>query len=360
MHESSTTSGEEILIRRRIREADDGAQDEFDDVSVDLGWYDKHQISGPRIWMPRFGRIPAPATLAEFIGVADQIAARSDAGICGWRGQSCGAWGVQTGAARRALQPWSRRESRERLQMHERLRDLMNRGEQDRRREKVREEGAAGHQRDVEKYEQYLLNQARRRGFGFVDGRELSDLQLLALLQHHGAATNLLDVSRSVVIALWFAASVQPDETGVVIAFDQARLTTVNAEKAELPLAKLNDDLAREHARTPVGYWAPDALTPRILGQHGQFLLPLTGEEPWGTVPLRATYVWQSDLEANSLGPDDARVFFIAVTPDLKESVRVAGENGLLGLDEAEIYPDLPGFAQANQAGRAIPLSPYP
>ena len=36
-------------------------------------------------------------------------------------------------------------------------------------------------------------------------GRQLSDLEILAELQHFGAATCLIDFSRSALVALWFA-----------------------------------------------------------------------------------------------------------------------------------------------------------
>ena len=37
------------------------------------------------------------------------------------------------------------------------------------------------------------------------NGQQLSDLEILAELQHFGAATCLIDFSRSALVALWFA-----------------------------------------------------------------------------------------------------------------------------------------------------------
>ena len=50
-----------------------------------------------------------------------------------------------------------------------------------------------------------LIEPARSRGFGQQDGGRLSDLQLVAKLQHFGAPTGLLDFSWSPLVALWFA-----------------------------------------------------------------------------------------------------------------------------------------------------------
>lgn len=47
-------------------------------------------------------------------------------------------------------------------------------------------------------------------------GRKLTDFELLAKLQHHGAATRLIDVSRNMLVALWFTCSSEPEKTGLL------------------------------------------------------------------------------------------------------------------------------------------------
>lgn len=49
------------------------------------------------------------------------------------------------------------------------------------------------------------IREARLRGHGTKNGRDLSDLELLAELQHFGAATLLIDFTFSPQVALWFA-----------------------------------------------------------------------------------------------------------------------------------------------------------
>ena len=50
-----------------------------------------------------------------------------------------------------------------------------------------------------------LIEDARRLGYDERDGKILSDLELLADLQHRGAATCLIDFTNSAFVALWFA-----------------------------------------------------------------------------------------------------------------------------------------------------------
>ena len=65
----------------------------------------------------------------------------------------------------------------------------------------------------IDYHRETLVNPARTRGFGVETGREISDLQLLAKLQHFGAATGLLDFTWNPLVALWFACS-QSDADG--------------------------------------------------------------------------------------------------------------------------------------------------
>ncbi|WP_237058266.1 FRG domain-containing protein [Microbulbifer sediminum] len=73
-------------------------------------------------------------------------------------------------------------------------------------------------------YEEYLLRHATHQGYRFESGRELSDFELLAKLQHHGAATRLIDCSRNIMAALWFACASEPDKTGLLFGVDSDHL----------------------------------------------------------------------------------------------------------------------------------------
>ena len=91
-----------------------------------------------------------------------------------------------------------------------------------------------------------LLEPARTLGFGSDSGQRMSDLQLLAKLQHFGAATALIDFTWDPLVALWFACE-ESSCDGRVFILDlsdclrfQEITSDVNAQSAEEIFAPIN------------------------------------------------------------------------------------------------------------------------
>jgi hypothetical protein len=60
-----------------------------------------------------------------------------------------------------------------------------------------------------------ILNEARRWGLGRDLGSSATDMHMLAVLQHHGVPTRLIDVTSNPMTALWFAVEEnEPKEGG--------------------------------------------------------------------------------------------------------------------------------------------------
>lgn len=80
-----------------------------------------------------------------------------------------------------------------------------------------------------------LLSNARRLQLDHGLNGRMTDLELLAVLQHHGAATRLLDVTTNALVAAYFAVedNSRDDEDGVVFGVDMTD-------------SLLSDQLARE------------------------------------------------------------------------------------------------------------------
>jgi hypothetical protein len=108
----------------------------------------------------------------------------------------------------------------------------------------------------------------------------------------------------------------------------------------------------------PAVGWIPRNLTQRILAQRSLFVLSAYADQPCGSVQIASTYVWQRDIDQGLVNPNEPRVFFIAVTPELKKEVLDAGRSGLLGVDPTSLFPDILGFATANGCSQDVPLPP--
>ena len=64
-------------------------------------------------------------------------------------------------------------------------------------------------------YHKTLLEKCKLKNYDTREGKSLSELQLLADLQHHGSATCLIDFTRSALVALWFACEkIESDKDG--------------------------------------------------------------------------------------------------------------------------------------------------
>ena len=174
-----------------------------------------------------------------------------------------------------------------------------------------------------------LIEDARSLGHDQKNGQQLSDLELLAELQHFGAATCLIDFSRSALVALWFACqqrTTEQETNGKVFAVrrdDPARFKTVNPE-----LIKQNIDYffnPDEDNKYWLYQWEPKLQNSRIIAQHSVFVF---GRVEIESVP-ECIIIKSSKLKIKSN------------KQKILESL-----NQLSDITEASIFPDFDGFAR--------------
>lgn len=123
-----------------------------------------------------------------------------------------------------------------------------------------------------------LIDEAILRGYNDRNGRQLSQLEMLAELQHYGAATCLIDFSYSAQIALWFACQKdlktsqdsEDSPNGKVFAvyndlpdFEEVK-SGMLSDKIEAFLQDEDD--------SPLYYWQPRQHNNRIIAQQSIFL----------------------------------------------------------------------------------------
>ena len=169
-----------------------------------------------------------------------------------------------------------------------------------------------------------LIEKARVRGHDQLNGQRLTDLELLAQLQHYGAATCLIDFSRNALVALWFACqqSSNGEANGKVVAVrsdDPARFKTVTSDIIENKIKCFFKPIDyRVDARYPLYQWEPKYQNNRIIAQNSVFVFG------------------GAELET-----EDECVITLGSKQDILESL-----DRLFGITEASMYPDFDGFAR--------------
>ena len=181
-----------------------------------------------------------------------------------------------------------------------------------------------------------LIEPARTAGFGVDDGLEVSDLQLLAKLQHFGAATGLIDFTWNPLVALWFACKPgeNDDRAGKVFV---ANLNDPNkfgrvSNKPEDQSIKTIFSSENGSDDRPF-YWEPTPLGTsnfRILRQRSVFVIgrPLVPDNVVEAIEIRA-----SDKKS--------------IMAELEER---------LDINERTLFVDIHGFSTVNHADAPIRL----
>ena len=125
-----------------------------------------------------------------------------------------------------------------------------------------------------------LIEPARLEGYAHRQDKELNDLELLATLQHQGAATCLIDFTANFHIALWFACQ-DNTEVGRVFVVNRGDIHTfeeVTPARATDSIEKLfqrltlSDTTIHLDEQAEVNYWKPPPIENRILVQHSCFI----------------------------------------------------------------------------------------
>ena len=202
-------------------------------------------------------------------------------------------------------------------------------------------------------YHEYLLKKCKLKNYDQREQKQLDDLELLADLQHHGAATCLIDFTRNALVALWFACQKSDDVDGKVFVVNTAdEKTFLETMPTDIKEAKSISDLLELKTRetdkkqaaggpTPetlvaspnqptFWYWTPAHLNERITAQHSLFLfgLPSSG-----------------GLNSEELIIESAN----------KEQIRKELED-LHDIREESLFPDFVGFAYTQRYNAPYPI----
>lgn len=188
-------------------------------------------------------------------------------------------------------------------------------------------------ERSIVRAETSLLKRARHEGYGIRDGVRLSDLELLALLRHLGAATRLLDFSRSALVALWFACNTGPDVDGELLGINSGQVMGgPEGQDLEVEADQYEDVMAELGQTSDVWHWQPTRVSPRVAAQHSHFLLSTFVDEEHGTTAI-------GDVK------DSAQI--VIDVPAVLKPALLELLAGLFDIRQLSMFPDVEGFANA-------------
>ena len=201
-------------------------------------------------------------------------------------------------------------------------------------------------------YHEDLLKKCKLKNYDRREQKQLDDLELLADLQHHRAATCLIDFTRNALVALWFACK-KPDANGKVFIINRAdekifgEITDKDKDKPIRDILEFETRGTDEHqaAGSPTPetlaafpnkptfwYWSPAHLNERITAQHSLFLFGLPS--------------------SGGLSSEE-----IIIELDSKEEVQENLEE-LHNICEESLFPDFVGFAYIQRADAPYTLGP--
>ena len=245
-------------------------------------------------------------TVSDYLAEICESPSPSAAAVYAYRGQKNSSWPLRSGAARRLRE-------RYRFDDESKIPSFSN--------------------IYVEYHQNVLIDPARTRGFGLDNGRTLSDLEILAKLQHFGAATGLLDFTYSPLIALWFACQNQECD-GRTFTINTADPLVFGKVTHQVMQRGISEVLApdADAGSTLPWIWEPvatgDAQT-RVLIQHSLFVI---GRPSISKDVAREIVIRKEDKE------------------HLREELEVT-----YAIREESLFKDLYGFASVNRASYPIP-----
>lgn len=177
---------------------------------------------------------------------------------------------------------------------------------------------------DVDKVEREMLEDFQRRSIHLIDYHPGNAWDWLALAQHHGMATRLLDWSENPLIALWFSMVPKTEARHA----DYSVVWGFNVPEEDIVASTEDMDPFKERM-TQV--FKPNHITKRISAQFGWFTIHKANKE-------KKFIPFEKNTEYSE------RLFKIKVSSECFAECKKRLHN--FGINSASMYPDIDGLAK--------------
>jgi len=254
-----------------------------------------------------FGSLPCPKNFNELLSlIAENRKKASSWNVSYWRGQSSIEWKIDSGAVRRL------KHKKNRCQKPSNIKDS-----------------------DICWYEKKLIEKSRKNMFDFDShNRRMSDFEILVKLQHHGAATRLVDFTKSALIALFFCVNDQEyqNDYGLLFGIDTH---IIGGHEDDFDFGLNYDNLIEFTQDSSTVYSiSPPPISSRIAAQHAILLYSKYTDGTYGSLCLEEESEYYK---------------FIAISPELKIQCNDYLTN-FFDITRSTMFPDFTGFCEINSA----------
>ncbi|MGO9620421.1 MAG: FRG domain-containing protein [Desulfobaccales bacterium] len=179
----------------------------------------------------------------------------------------------------------------------------------------------------LEKKERIIIEEFRKKSTPFLDKPPKNDWELLAIAQHHGLPTRLLDWTTNPLVALWFvvrkgAGIDRKSEFGIVWIFESKNEDIVNDPSTDLSPFSLSKTMV----------YIPSHLSSRIAVQNSIFTVH----------KYIRLHDWFYKFDSNIR--EKVKLHKIMLSTDFFKEIRITLD--VYGINEATMFPGLDGLAK--------------
>jgi hypothetical protein len=176
--------------------------------------------------------------------------------------------------------------------------------------------------------ERLIMDKFERESLPFLEFTPKNQWDLLALAQHHGLPTRLLDWTHSAVAALWFAVRNPPQKTADGSGLDRGVVWALCADLEDFKLDTSTTNPLDNKLRTLI--FRPKAISRRIVAQSAVFTVHRLLDKSSNFLALDENSMYRKKLLKLIIPPDA----FAGMRKDLD----------LFNVNAASVFPDLDGL----------------